>query len=199
MPVFLERMILPVLAAILVIVAVTNPLQLGWQVRVFGSLALLAISYLVARMVHSGYPKLTSPAPVPAVVPTMVEAERQFVHIGADDLMAMCRGHTRIQIEQLTNPYIGKWMKVEGSLDDVSDTKPYRDGERLSGVSISLITSSGNLIRLQTVREASVTLARTLRRLDIIDVECRIERCYGTMMESDDAVILQAKAPTNTD
>jgi hypothetical protein len=52
MPVFLERMILPALAAVLVIFGVTNPLDLRWEVRVIASLCVLALGYEAALLVH---------------------------------------------------------------------------------------------------------------------------------------------------
>src|ERR1700676_3745041 len=52
MPVFLERFILPVFAAAVVVLAVANPMGFDWKQRVMGSLALLFGAGFVAYTVH---------------------------------------------------------------------------------------------------------------------------------------------------
>ena len=52
MPVFLERFVLPVLVAILVIVVVTNQLELDLKQRIIGAGVLLLLAGLAAYLVH---------------------------------------------------------------------------------------------------------------------------------------------------
>jgi hypothetical protein len=52
MPVFLEKYILPVAAALTVLVMVTNPMGLDWNQRISGGLILLFVAYFVAYTVH---------------------------------------------------------------------------------------------------------------------------------------------------
>lgn len=51
-PVFLEKFILPLFAAAVILLAVTNPMGFDWRQRVSGSLALILAAYFVAHTVH---------------------------------------------------------------------------------------------------------------------------------------------------
>jgi hypothetical protein len=59
-PVFLELYLLPVTAALTVIVIVTNPMGFDWRQRITGGAALVFASYFVAHTVHK-----TAKAPDP--------------------------------------------------------------------------------------------------------------------------------------
>jgi hypothetical protein len=52
MPIFLERFVLPLLAAIVVIVAIINPVGLELRQRVIGTTALLLLAGVAAYLVH---------------------------------------------------------------------------------------------------------------------------------------------------
>jgi hypothetical protein len=51
-PVFLERFILPVFAAIVIILAVTNPMEFDKTQRITGAIAIIFLAYFVAHTVH---------------------------------------------------------------------------------------------------------------------------------------------------
>jgi hypothetical protein len=51
-PIFFERFLLPVAAAIVVLVAITNPMGFDWQQRISGALAVVFIAYFVAHSLH---------------------------------------------------------------------------------------------------------------------------------------------------
>lgn len=60
------------------------------------------------------------PAPAP---PLTTSGGRETVDVEPDYLMDMFAQHTSIQAQRLIEPYIGKWMKVSGTLSDVQDTQ----------------------------------------------------------------------------
>ena len=52
MPIFLEKVILPLFVAIVVVVAITNPMKLDVVQRVTGAVAILMTAYFVAHTLH---------------------------------------------------------------------------------------------------------------------------------------------------
>jgi|HubBroStandDraft_2_1064218.scaffolds.fasta_scaffold00123_2 hypothetical protein len=119
MPIFVERYLLPVLAALTVIVAVTNPMRWGWQPRVTGGLAVCVTAYLISRLLHrysarsaggSGNPLASSRVMIPASV-----RPSQIMSVFFDGK------HTSLEADRATQPYIGKWMTFSGSVEDVSE------------------------------------------------------------------------------
>ena len=52
MPVFLERFLLPVTAAVTVMVVFTNPMGFDWQQRMSGGLVLLFAAYFIGHTLH---------------------------------------------------------------------------------------------------------------------------------------------------
>ena len=65
-PIFIERFILPAFAALVIILAVTNPLGLDKTQRILGSFVVIAMAYLFA---HSIYKKPLPPPPLPPPSP----------------------------------------------------------------------------------------------------------------------------------
>lgn len=74
------------------------------------------------------------PVPPPATVstntetkPTVVEPDRILVNVAPFFLIDTLKEHTDIAGQKLIAPYIGKWMRVEGSVADVVDASgnPY--------------------------------------------------------------------------
>ena len=63
MPVFLERFVLTVLAAIVMGVVVLNPFKLDWHQRISLLVAVVALAYFVGRTVY-----VTKPPQAPQVV-----------------------------------------------------------------------------------------------------------------------------------
>jgi hypothetical protein len=54
LPVFLERFVLPVLAAVVITVIVLNPFKFDWQQRVSLLLGVLLLAYFVGHTIHRG-------------------------------------------------------------------------------------------------------------------------------------------------
>ena len=50
--IFLERFILPILVGLIVVISVTNPMELEKNQRIFGTLAILAIAGIIAYSIH---------------------------------------------------------------------------------------------------------------------------------------------------
>ena len=131
-PVFLERFVLPILAALVVLLAVTNPMRWGWTPRIIGSLGVLIGAYCTSRALHRQQHRKPTPHPLPND-PTRssdrgdqskgaVTAEPP-VHIDTqpEELIEFFRRHTHVQAEKLVAPFLHKWITVSGNLDEVLD------------------------------------------------------------------------------
>ena len=69
MAVFLERFVLPILAAGVVSVIVLNPFKFDWHQKIGLLLAAIGLAYFVARTVHRAGDRLAPAAPVESVQP----------------------------------------------------------------------------------------------------------------------------------
>jgi hypothetical protein len=119
--VFLERFILPVLAAIVVIVAITNPIGLEPMQRIVGTAALLLLAGIAAYTVHrqthrrsqlgqTQRPQSQRPQSTP---------ERNYVDFEPGYLLSFFASHTAIQSKQMVAGYVGSWMRLSGRLGNV--------------------------------------------------------------------------------
>lgn len=75
MPVFLERFVLPLFAAGVVLLALSNPMGFDTTQRVTGALALILAAYFVGHTIHKSSSK--SPAGPPATVSTQLNSGSQ--------------------------------------------------------------------------------------------------------------------------
>ena len=117
MPIFLERMILPALAALLIILAVTNPLDLSPMVRVIGALAVLAIGCYLAFLVRNHNDEKAK-----GKRDTTIGSDgRIFIKHPPLYLLYLCKDITAVEASRLMKPYFGKWLYVSGRLDDVHE------------------------------------------------------------------------------
>jgi hypothetical protein len=141
MQVFLERFVLAFLAAAFLVVAFTNPMKLDAVQRGALGVAIIALAALAAFAAHTlsktrAAQKTPGPPPreaaavhdaAPEARPKAAEKQdRVFVgeSITPEYLIGIFREHTAIQGATLTAAYLGKWMKVSGSLGDVVSTTP---------------------------------------------------------------------------
>lgn len=120
MPIFLERMILPALAAILVVFGVTNPLDLGWQVRLALSAIVLATGYGLAWSLHRHNRNMAAHRHlVPPLPPITLPDGRVLIRESPSRIMRLCGKLMRVEIDRVTAPYVGKWIKVAGKIEDI--------------------------------------------------------------------------------
>jgi hypothetical protein len=141
MPIFLERMVLPLLVAALVIVAVTNAISLPVRVRVYGSIAIIFAGLAISEWLHTAASSkvndTTDVAPTTQGVQPSTQAiqssaqvmqERIFVTEPLQQIMDSAKGFTEVETDRFVEPYIGKWAKLSGEVADVSDNKPLGHG-----------------------------------------------------------------------
>jgi hypothetical protein len=76
MPVFLERFVLPLFAAGVVLLAATNPMGFDTTQRVTGTVALIFAAYFVAHTVYKA-PKLSPPVSAPPAQPAQPQPNDQ--------------------------------------------------------------------------------------------------------------------------
>src|SRR5690349_566406 len=81
-PVFLERYLLPLAAALTVLIIVTNPMALDWTQRITGGLAVVFIAYFVAHTVHRS--NSLSASLVPAKLEPLKEEAKPSGYASAD-------------------------------------------------------------------------------------------------------------------
>ncbi len=139
MQVFIERFVLAFLAAALIAV-VFNPMKFDAVQRVTLGVAFIALAAFAAHTLSKTRAAEKTPGPPPreaaavhaaAPEPPPKAAEKQgrvFVgeSITPEYLIGIFREHTAIQGATLTAAYLGKWMKVSGSLGNVISTTPDR-------------------------------------------------------------------------
>lgn len=134
MNVFLERFVLASLAAGFIAVVLTNPMKFDAVQRVTLGVAIIALAAFAAQTLNKSRAVQMTPSDATAVhaaapEPPRKAAEHQdriFVgeSITPEYLIGIFREHTDIQGAQLTAAYVGKWMKVTGSLRNVISTTP---------------------------------------------------------------------------
>jgi hypothetical protein len=150
MSIFIERFLLAILAALAVLLAVTNPMGFSVAARITGVIIIVILADIAAyfservqqkrvRAEQSQHderevkatPIVAMPAaaaPVPlAVRPEVKETEKEeriFVgeSITAEYLVSFFKQQTTVQATNATKDYIGKWIKVTGSVYDVLST-----------------------------------------------------------------------------
>jgi tRNA_anti-like len=127
--VFLERYILPILAALTLLVIVSNPLHFSWGQRIMGGSIVVLAAALVSRVAHRLNKKLQTSAETVDAGPAKQESSslppkltggRVFVRVEPDYLMAFFKDHTAIQAKSLLAAFLDKWMRVSGKLDNVT-------------------------------------------------------------------------------
>jgi hypothetical protein len=140
-PVFLERFLLTMLAA-LELAVITNPMSFDATQRITGGLAVAFFAYFVAHTVHKANnpPKAkTSFAAVQEAAKDRAGAspERIFLppDVSAAYLAGLSDGNTQAQMSTMASAYIGKWLNISGSVDEVVDQHiPATGGEFLVAI-----------------------------------------------------------------
>jgi hypothetical protein len=130
--VFLEKYCFPILTGLTLLVLVTNPMHFNWPQRIACLLAVLILAAVVSWAIHHRN-KNKAPVLTPSTQSDGKD-DRVFVPIKTGDLMGIYRGHTNIQANKLAASYLGKWIRVSGTVNDIS---VFGDGD----VSLSLNTA----------------------------------------------------------
>jgi hypothetical protein len=148
MNIFIERFLLAILAALAVLLAVTNPMQFSVTSRIIGVIIIFILAGIAAycseliqrRRVQreqarhderevKAMPIVAIPAaPAPlAAQPEVKKEERIFVGQGItpEYLLDFFEQHTAVQATNAIKDYIGKWMKVAGSVNNVISTSDF--------------------------------------------------------------------------
>lgn len=117
MPVFLEKIILPLCVVIVGFLVFTNPMGFDWTQRITGSIAIVFAAYFVAHSLH----KTDAAAPAPA------ELSKVFVapEVTPKYLAGLYSANTTIQSDKLAAAYIGKWIKVSAKVTDAVNRDKY--------------------------------------------------------------------------
>jgi hypothetical protein len=140
MQVFIEKFVVPFLAAALIAVVFINPMKFDLVQRVTLGIAIIAFAAFAARTLSNtkvaektpdSPPREAAAVHVAAPEPQPEAAENQFrVFVGEgitpEYLIGIFQEHTSIQGAKLTAAYLGKWMKVSGSLGNVISSTPDR-------------------------------------------------------------------------
>jgi hypothetical protein len=131
-----------------------------------------------------------SPSPLPVTVPAAVSLPsirvegRNFVSasVTPEYLLSLFEDHTSIQAQRLIEPFIGKWMSVSGSLDEVISSNPKSAQVTFSGRGLS-----SNLARIYMYfrTEDSVERLSILRRGDGMIVVGQITLVNAVQLDLD--------------
>jgi hypothetical protein len=127
--IFIERYVLPILAALTLLVVVSNPLHFGLAQRIIGGSIVIAAAAVVSRIAHYLNKKSQSSVESVAAIPATREPSpatrpltggRVLITAEPEYLMAFFRNHTAIQAENLLAAFLNKWMRVCGRLYNVT-------------------------------------------------------------------------------
>src|SRR5712692_5211100 len=120
-PVFLERFLLPVLAAVLIGVILLNPFKFDRQQQGSLAVAVIALAYFVSRTVHrtKDEPQRDQSSRSTAVedaLPAGTERVSVPENITVEYLVDLYETNTSLQADKLAFNYIGKWMKISATV-----------------------------------------------------------------------------------
>jgi hypothetical protein len=104
----------------------------GWilPLTLFSSLLIVRLFFWAPYLIYKE--ALRKIVEIEGALPGTVPVARAVIDVSPEYLMSLYADHTSMQAQKLIEPYIGKWIKVSGPLDDVTD---YKD---LSRVTIGL-------------------------------------------------------------
>jgi tRNA_anti-like len=122
-PVFLEKYILPILAGLTLLILVTNPMHFNVTQRIVSAVVALFLAVSASYAVQRQNRRKAS-YPGPGTLPlesslAQLKDRRVLVAVEPGYLTSFFKDHTQLQAEKLVAVYIGKWIKVSGSLQDV--------------------------------------------------------------------------------
>jgi hypothetical protein len=136
-PVFLERFLLPLAAALTLWLVFANSMNFDWTQRISGGLALVFFAYFLSHTIHKTKDVKPS-APIPhktetqatalprepstqsAIQASSSQSDRVFLpsDITVAYLVGIAKSNTEMQTRHIISPYLGKWMTVSGAVFD---------------------------------------------------------------------------------
>jgi hypothetical protein len=170
MIIFIERFLLAILAALAVLLGVTNPMGFSGTVRIIGVIIIFILAAIAAC--YAG--KYNRPAPVSYQTPRPYSTpERNYVDVKPRYLAAFFKSHTAIQAAEMVAVYIGSWIRLSGSVGNVMKNGPTR--WQLTFTSrFSLLRVQEPTVFMYFVGERWATRLATLRPGDKVIVDGRI-------------------------
>jgi hypothetical protein len=127
MPVFIERYMLPIFAAVTVLVAITNPMHWDWKLRLGGTVVVITSAYWASHLVHrrkdvgkteNSVGSARPEDPDRMILPPEVTVARMLEPFGR---------YTTVQATELSNKYLGTWFRFSGRVRDVAHIDEGRD------------------------------------------------------------------------
>lgn len=210
MPVFFERFVLPVMATLLIGVALMNPLQLAQNERLAIGAAALICAFFAARYISAAGKKSNLPV---QVIPTAIPVElsvtatvvqqiteqpaqihaasttlstdidrEKYISLDLQHLENIFEHHTAIQTNKLLDVYKGKLTRIGGTVFDVS-------GGGKDNVRVTLETLDGSSRDKRPWYHVSLTIcpeqshtAEVLRKKQHVTVDGEISEIDDTTL-----------------
>ena len=106
---------------------VTGPLHFSWTQRFLSALGTTIVAYGVGYTIHRhNQKKAHTPQPAASSAksepqaPTTLPGGRILLSVGVEYLTGLYKGHTDLQADKLMEPFIGKWIKYSGRMENIS-------------------------------------------------------------------------------
>ena len=133
MKVFAEKFVLSVCSGAVLLLMFTNPMHWGWTYRIIGMLVALALAGVMAFLIHrannahksGSLAILANPATSIPTVPAPHAPGRVYLPVEVT-LLSLQKlfsdpVQTGLQAERSIEPYLGKWVRYTGKIDNVYD------------------------------------------------------------------------------
>lgn len=117
MPVLAEKVIIPLLVAAIAAFALVNPVGLDWTWRIGSTFVLLLVAALIALWLHARSRSAQQQKPI--ATPTPTAPRRIYIKVDPAVLSGFYNEHTQLQASKLLETYVGKWIRISGSVMDV--------------------------------------------------------------------------------
>jgi hypothetical protein len=141
--VFFEKFFLPLCSGAVLLLMFTNPMHWGWTSRIIGIIVALALAGLAALLIHHANKAQKSATPANAVnvlaaisqpiatpitisQPVVIRRKEGRIYIPEEVTLFSLQKRfddpnlTIVQAERSIQPYLGKWVRYTGSIDNVT-------------------------------------------------------------------------------
>jgi hypothetical protein len=137
--IFLERFILPLSSGSILVLMFANPMHWGWPARAIGTAVALLVAIIAAFLIQCD-----AKAEKAIHTPLIQDAHKDRIYIPPEVTLESLQQRfglltqTHLQTERSIEPYIGKWVRYRGKIDDVVGTgvffEPFVAGSNLGKV-----------------------------------------------------------------